>query len=553
MKTPLIVCFALVFFSSGYGQAELPPYPKVTPAVYNDMAGTVGFYYGQLIILQQLSKKYPEMADDVARAQAQFDLSFKRSVDSIDAILTKENPKWPVDREKGKQIAEPNARAEVETFSADKARAYIGEVLDRARGNMPSPYIETLLIYHPDLLNRPHEEFSRGFKSILSTRDNPKAAGLCLRLELPRSWKVKEGLRPHVVSSYSSENGRGLEGGVLLIKVLPLPPDYKMSDSEVEEVLDQQALKAMVPPGGRFRAAKRMTLEGLLGAILEFDIEESRLDVKIPTRCVMFLILYEKSMITMQFMVSVPSEEGGTLDARFRMFEPLFRLIANSLVIENRWAPTTPAPTSQPEVSKATAPAATPPAATASSIATPAPQPQSQPTEKQEPYYGFFPSKQGQHHKLLVHNIFGFSIDIPSTWVFGVNGSPPTAVVFLYPEGLNTGMLSKDYETIEIGQISASDLEQAQEAIMRGMTLKHADLTLLRKPTRTTLNGMSAISWTYQWPSKTGYVVVEYLTLVDSSSGMRSLAVRTTRRDYASRLPFYDSILKTFQPFRPKQ
>jgi hypothetical protein len=172
----------------------------------------------------------------------------------------------------------------------------------------------------------------------------------------------------------------------------------------------------------------------------------------------------------------------------------------------------------------------------------------------QQPYYGFFPSEKGKNHKHFVHNIFGFSIDIPSTWIFGVNGVPPAAVVFLYPEGLNTGKFSKDYETIEIGHlpIKGISLEDAQEAVMRGMSSKHTSFTLVQKPKRTTLNGLPAITWRYEWPSKTGFSVSEYITLVQSSSGIHSLAVRTTRQDLASRLRFYDEMLATFQPFEPK-
>ena len=174
--------------------------------------------------------------------------------------------------------------------------------------------------------------------------------------------------------------------------------------------------------------------------------------------------------------------------------------------------------------------------------------------DAQQPYYGFFPSEKGQNQKRFVHNIFGFSIDIPSTWVFGVNGVPPTAVVFLYPEGLNTGKFSKDYETIEIGHLpfAGITLEDAQRAVMHGMSGKHPSFTMVQKPKTTTLNGLSAIVWLYKWPSKTGYTVSEYITLVQSESGIRSLAVRTTRRDFASRLSFYDGMLATFQPFDPK-
>ena len=172
----------------------------------------------------------------------------------------------------------------------------------------------------------------------------------------------------------------------------------------------------------------------------------------------------------------------------------------------------------------------------------------------QNVYYGFFPSEKGIDHKKFVHNIFGFSVDIPSTWVFGVNGTPPTAVVFLYCEGMDTGKLSKEYETIEIGQIpfEGVTLAEAQETVMRGVRVKHPKLTIVQKTAEGKLNGLPSISWIYDWPSKSGYTVTEYITLVDSPSGMRSLAVRTTRRDYSARMNFWNGILETFQPFKPK-
>jgi hypothetical protein len=173
---------------------------------------------------------------------------------------------------------------------------------------------------------------------------------------------------------------------------------------------------------------------------------------------------------------------------------------------------------------------------------------------KQESYYGFYPSQKGASHKKFVHNIFGFSIDIPSTWIFGVNGTPPTAVIFLYREGLDTSKFSADYETIEIGQISfqGTTLKEAQEQVMRGMRAKHTNISVTKDPSESKLNGLSSISWVYTWPSKSGFTVTEYITLVKSTSGTRSIAVRTTQKDLKSKLSFYDGIICTFTPFAPK-
>jgi hypothetical protein len=145
-------------------------------------------------------------------------------------------------------------------------------------------------------------------------------------------------------------------------------------------------------------------------------------------------------------------------------------------------------------------------------------------------------------------------VDIPSTWVFGVNGTPPKAVVFLYREGIDTGKLSKYYEIIEIGQIpfKGLTLAEAQKTVMRGMRIKHPKLTIVQQPAIGKLNGFQSICWIYDWPSKTGYTITEYITLVDSPYGMRSLAIKTTCRDYSSRMNFWNNILQTFKPLKPK-
>jgi len=174
-------------------------------------------------------------------------------------------------------------------------------------------------------------------------------------------------------------------------------------------------------------------------------------------------------------------------------------------------------------------------------------------SEKQQPYYGFFRSELGQNFKKLTHNIFGFSIDIPSTWVFGVHGTPPLAVVLIYPEGMNTAQLSSDYEMIEIGRLpfNGIDLNDAQRLTLKGMTVKHPNLAVLTEPNKHILNGKLAVSFVFQWPSRTGLMVTEYVTLVQAEGSIRSLAVRSTRSDIVARRNFYDLLLGTFSPFNP--
>jgi hypothetical protein len=174
--------------------------------------------------------------------------------------------------------------------------------------------------------------------------------------------------------------------------------------------------------------------------------------------------------------------------------------------------------------------------------------------DEQQAYYGFYPSKQGPTYKRFVHNTFGFAIDIPSNWVFGVAGKPPTAVVLVYPEGMNTREFSSEWEVIEIGQIPAHGLtlEEALDTTMRGMRAGHPNLKVLEQPTKNMATTMHAISCAFQWQSRTGFTVTERVTLIQAKDGIRSIGVKTTRKDNRSRNNFYDRIIKTFEVFSPK-
>ena len=178
-------------------------------------------------------------------------------------------------------------------------------------------------------------------------------------------------------------------------------------------------------------------------------------------------------------------------------------------------------------------------------------------SKKEQPesaYYGFYPSSRGDNYKQFRHNIFGFSIDIPSNWIFGVNDQPPTAVVFIYPEGIATDKFSDVYETLEIGNIALNhtDLQNVQQTVMRGMSLKHTDIVVTEQPYEVVINSRNGLCWIFKWKSKTGYDVTEYITLVQGDKDIRSLTIRTTRTDFNIRRKVYDEMINTFTPYQAK-
>ncbi len=331
------LAFAWLIFTgfTSLSAQQLPPYPKMSNAAADDMVSTYAFYVGQVYSVQMLAQKFPALAPELTRAQYKFDSSFKASVDNIDSILRIENTRWAADKAKFLDLMKE--KIDLTNVTLDQAKAFIVEVSARAEGKISSPFLETLLMYKPDFLRQPGEELIRGHKRTFSTKNHPKSKGVNFHIEYPISWKAKEGVRPNVISMFKSENGRGFESCLLMVKELPISEAEKLSETEIREVFSQNSMKQMVPANARFVSSVPIKIDGLPGAAIIFDLEAQQLDIVIKTRNLHFAILYKNKIIFVQCTVAGSQDEANNLPARFKRFEPLFRLIANSLVVQSRW------------------------------------------------------------------------------------------------------------------------------------------------------------------------------------------------------------------------
>jgi len=93
----------------------------------------------------------------------------------------------------------------------------------------------------------------------------------------------------------------------------------------------------MVPEGGKFISAKPIVLDNHKGAMIIYDYTGQRLDITITTRTLIFLIIYERKIIQILCSISALAGEESELQERFNRFEPLFKMIANSLVIQEQY------------------------------------------------------------------------------------------------------------------------------------------------------------------------------------------------------------------------
>ncbi len=308
---------------------------EVRASLQSDLAQAYGYCTGQKLSIEKIQLEFPTLANGAARAQLAFELAFKPACDNIELELqAAAGTRWSNFKSQMHQKFKSQLSS---TISQSQAEAFIKEVALRAKGNLESPVLQTLLSRHPDFQNSPVKEFISGFTNTFRPKDHPKAKGVDFQIQYPKSWLAKEGVRPNVIQLITSENGRGSEAVVLIVKEIPLPPNYKVTQAELDDLFSVQGMKEMIPQGSTVLGAQPITLDRQKGAMIKFDTSTQRVDVMIFTRNLHFVTLYGNKMIFIQCMSHSMSPDKQALQARFDKFEPLFKLIANSFVLQSQY------------------------------------------------------------------------------------------------------------------------------------------------------------------------------------------------------------------------
>src|SRR5262249_51320663 len=146
-----------------------------------------------------------------------------------------------------------------------------------------------------------------------------------------------EGERPNIVQKFVSENGHGLEIILIMVKDIPLPPGYKITKKDLDDLFTDRELKELVPTGAIISTAKPIILDGQKGGMVIFDLATQRLDITLKTRNLYFITVRGNKMISVQCTVSAPPGKEVEIQERFSRFEPLFKWVGISFVIQEQY------------------------------------------------------------------------------------------------------------------------------------------------------------------------------------------------------------------------
>lgn len=233
-----------------------------------------------------------------------------------------------------KSISEMKKMLGNQSFTEEIATNFISEVESRAKGNIASTVLETLLSFQ--FFDRPQDELTSGFTTTFKTKGHLKSKNTDWQIKVPKSWKPEEADKPNIIQKFTSDYGSGNQSIMLMVIEMPLPKGYKITKEELNDLFTEKEMKDMVPDGGKFISFTNMTLDNNIGGMIDYEQTMERLDFKLKIRMVQFMFIRGNKMYILQGTVG--SEKADTdFTLEMKKYLTLYKLVANTIVVNDQY------------------------------------------------------------------------------------------------------------------------------------------------------------------------------------------------------------------------
>jgi hypothetical protein len=293
-----------------------------------------GYLTGQEYSLSLIKNEFPQFEMSILKAQMSFNSTFGKSKEAMKKYLAEYLGQNEFKEYEGKLISEMKKMFSNQSFTEAIATNFISEVETRAKGNIASTILETLLYFQ--FSERPQDELISGFTTSFRTKGPPKSKVTDWQIKVPKSWKAEEADRPNIIQKFTSDYGAGSQRIMLMVKEFPLPKGYKETKKDLNDLFTERVMRDMVPDGAKFISFTKMTFDGNIGGMIESEQTTERLDFIIKLRMVEFLFI--RSGKGYFLSCSVGSENADAdLSLEMKKYLPLYKLVANSIVLYDQY------------------------------------------------------------------------------------------------------------------------------------------------------------------------------------------------------------------------
>jgi hypothetical protein len=329
-KYILSILIVLVFSINVFGQTTV----NIQKPKYTRASEAYGYIISQEYSLEIIKKEYPQFELNIFKVEASFNSNFGKSKENIITYLKEYLTEIGFKDYEYKMQSEIKRLLDKTKITEVLATNYILEVERRAKGEIISPVLETLLAFQ--FMDKPHDEFQSGFTTTFNTKGHSKSKNTDWQIKVPKSWRGEEAERPNIIQKFTSDYGSGSQFIMLLVKDLALPKDYKITKSELDEIFSDKGARSMIPEGGKFISFTKMTIDNNIGGMIELEQISERLDYKVKMRMIQFMFIRNNKMYNLQ--CDTGSEKVGLdMSVEIKKYMPLYRLVANSIVINDQY------------------------------------------------------------------------------------------------------------------------------------------------------------------------------------------------------------------------
>jgi hypothetical protein len=322
----LIIFLPFPVFSQITDNVKKPKIERVSQAF--------GYLAGQEYSLNYIKNEFPQLENNVLIAKMAFKSTFGKSKSGMEDYLSNYLGEVKLKSFNDNLIVEFEKRMNNQTLTEEIANNFIKDIENRAKGSISSPILETLLSFQ--YADSPHRELLAGFTTTFKTKGHAKSKNTDWQIRAPKSWRAKEGDRPNIIQSFTDDFGDGLNNIMLMVKDMPVSKGTKFSNQEKNEFFTEKEMKIMVPNEAKFISFSKMTLDSNIGGMLEIEQTVSRLDLNLKMRMVQFMFIRGSKIYTLTGTVSSANMEDN-LAPEMEKYLPLFRLVANSIVVNDQY------------------------------------------------------------------------------------------------------------------------------------------------------------------------------------------------------------------------
>ena len=172
-------------------------------------------------------------------------------------------------------------------------------------------------------------EFRERQTATFNSAGHAKANGLEISLNYPRSWRAAEGVRPHIVQNFIASDAPAT-CNLLVRDAAP-----EMTEAELRASIQPRRAAGQVPPNSERVSSQATTIDGLPATELAFETTANRAGQTVYAKTVIFITTFRTSLVQLTCLAG--GADPAQAVARFAAYQPVFRLVANSLVVHDRW------------------------------------------------------------------------------------------------------------------------------------------------------------------------------------------------------------------------